>query len=134
MAYLGRSTLVVDSYDRAIKYYVDTLGFALLEDTPMGDGKRWVVIAPEIGAGATLLIAQAVNDLQRSAIGNQTGGRVAFFLYTKDFDGDFQRLKENGVQFIGEPRAEEYGKVIVFVDLYGNKWDFIEPTPGEQPA
>jgi catechol 2,3-dioxygenase-like lactoylglutathione lyase family enzyme len=134
MAYLGRTTLVVDSYDRAISYYVDTLGFTLIEDTPMGDGKRWVVIAPEIGAGATLLIAQAVNDQQRSAIGNQTGGRVAFFLYTQDFDGDFQRLKEKGVQFIGEPRLEEYGKVIVFVDLYGNKWDFIEPKIGEPPA
>jgi len=134
MAYLGRTTLVVDSYDRAISYYVDTLGFTLIEDTPMGDGKRWVVIAPEIGIGATLLIAQAVNDQQRSAIGNQTGGRVAFFLYTKDFDGDFHHFKEKGVQFIGEPRLEEYGKVIVFVDLYGNKWDFIEPKIGEPPA
>ncbi len=131
MAYLGGTTLLVDSYDRAINYYVGKLGFTLIEDTSMAEDKRWVVIAPEIGNGATLLIAKAVNETQRAAIGNQTGGRVTYFLYTRNFDEDYLRFKELGVQFVGQPRLEEYGKVVVFTDLYGNKWDFIERL---QPA
>ena len=126
MSYLGGATLVVDDYDRAISYFVDTLGFKLIEDTQMGDGKRWVVIAPEIGKGATLLLAKATNDSQRAAIGNQTGGRVSYFLYTQNFDQDYLRFSNKGVQFLAQPRMEEYGKVVVFTDLYGNKWDFIE--------
>ena len=126
MANLGMITLVVDNYDDAIEYYTTALGFTLIEDTKMSETKRWVVIAPDESAGARLLLAEATTDAQRDAIGNQTGGRVGFFLYTDDFDRDYARMLENNVAFTEEPRHEEFGKVIVFADKYGNKWDFIE--------
>ena len=126
MANLGMITLVVDNYDDAIEYYTTALGFTLIEDTKMSETKRWVVIAPDESTGARLLLAEATTDAQRDAIGNQTGGRVGFFLYTDDFDRDYARMLENYVAFTEEPRHEEFGKVIVFADKYGNKWDFIE--------
>ena len=126
MANLGMITLVVDNYDEAIEYYTTALGFSLIEDTKMSETKRWVVIAPDETAGARLLLAEATTDSQRGAIGNQTGGRVGFFLYTDDFDRDYARMLEHNVAFTEEPRHEEFGKVIVFADKYGNKWDFIE--------
>ena len=126
MANLGMITLVVDNYDDAIDYYTTALGFTLIEDTRMSETKRWVVIAPDESAGARLLLAEATTDAQRDAIGNQTGGRVGFFLYTDDFDRDYARMLEHNVAFTEEPRHEEFGKVIVFADKYGNKWDFIE--------
>ena len=118
-------TLVVDDYDRAIRFYRDVLGLELVADTPLGGSKRWVAVAG--AGGARLLLAQADGDSQAAAIGNQTGGRVGFFLETDDFERDHARLVEAGVRFLEVPRHEAYGSVVVFEDLYGNKWDLIEP-------
>jgi catechol 2,3-dioxygenase-like lactoylglutathione lyase family enzyme len=124
MQTLGKIALVVADYDEALDYFVGTLGFDQLEDTDMGGGKRWVVVAPS-GGGCALLLAKAKNDEQRAAIGKQTGGRVFLFLETQDFDRDYERYDELGVDFIEEPRRESYGKVVVFRDLYGNLWDLV---------
>ena len=118
------TTIVVDEYDRAIDYYTKILGFTLTEDTVLSPDKRWVTVRPGT-QGASILLAKAATGEQSSRIGNQTGGRVGFFLHTDTFDADYARMKAAGVVFIDQPRTEEYGKVIVFVDLYGNKWDFI---------
>jgi catechol 2,3-dioxygenase-like lactoylglutathione lyase family enzyme len=118
-------TLVVDDYDRALGFYRDVLGLALIADTPLGEGKRWVTVAG--AGGARLLLAKADGEEQAAAIGNQTGGRVGFFLETDDFERDHARLVEAGVRFLEVPRYEAYGSVAVFADLYGNKWDLIEP-------
>ena len=118
------TTIVVDEYDRAIDYYTNILGFTLTEDTVLSPDKRWVTVRPGT-QGASILLAKAATPEQSSRIGNQTGGRVGFFLHTDTFDADYARMKAAGVVFIDQPRTEEYGKVIVFVDLYGNKWDFI---------
>ena len=118
------TTIVVDEYDRAIEYYTKVLGFILTEDTALSSEKRWVTVRPG-NKGASILLAQAATDEQRSHIGNQTGGRVGFFLHTDSFDSDYERMKAAGVVFVDAPRTEEYGKVVVFLDLYGNKWDFI---------
>ena len=118
------TTIVVDGYDRAIDYYTNTLGFTLTEDTVLSPEKRWVTVRPGTN-GASILLALAATQEQASRIGNQTGGRVVFFLHTDTFDADYARMKAAGVLFIDLPRTEEYGKVIVFLDLYGNKWDFI---------
>jgi predicted enzyme related to lactoylglutathione lyase len=119
--------LVVADYDEAIGFYRDAVGFALLEDTDMGEGKRWVVLAPPGGLGARLLLAKAVGPDQEAVVGRQAGGRVMLFLETDDFSADHMRMTANGVRFLEEPRHEAYGSVAVFVDLYGNKWDLIEP-------
>lgn len=117
--------IVVDDYDSAISHYINDLGFTLIEDSTISPEKRWVVVA--LGAdGAKILLAKASNDVQRDAIGNSTGGRVGFFLYTTDFAQTFQKFKSNGIAFIQEPRQETYGQVVVFKDKYGNKWDLIE--------
>jgi len=126
MANLGMITVVVDNYDEAIQYYTTALGFTLVEDTKMSEIKRWVVIAPDPTQGAALLIAEATSATQETAIGNQTGGRVGFFLYTDNFDRDYARMAEHNVQFTEQPRNEDFGKVVVFADKYGNLWDFIE--------
>jgi catechol 2,3-dioxygenase-like lactoylglutathione lyase family enzyme len=118
--------LVVADYDDAISFYVDKLGFALLSDLDMGAGKRWVTVAPA-GGGAKLLLAKADGAAQSAHIGNQTGGRVGFFLETDDFARDHARYVERGVRFLETPRHEPYGSVAVFEDLYGNKWDLIQP-------
>jgi catechol 2,3-dioxygenase-like lactoylglutathione lyase family enzyme len=118
-------TLVVDDYDRAIEFYRDVLGLELVADTLLGGDKRWVAVAG-VG-GARLLLAQADGDVQAAAVGHQTGGRVGFFLETDDFERDHARLVEAGVRFLEAPRHEAYGSVAVFEDLYGNKWDLIEP-------
>ena len=118
------TTIVVDGYDRAIDYYTNILGFTLTEDTVLSPDKRWVTVRPGT-QGASILLAKAATGEQSSRIGNQTGGRVGFFLHTDTFDADYARMKAAGVLFIDLPRTEEYGKVIVFLDLYGNKWDFI---------
>ncbi|MFK8032007.1 MAG: VOC family protein [Gammaproteobacteria bacterium] len=123
---LGQVVLVVSDYDEAIAYFTTVLNFDLVEDAPQGS-KRWVIVRPK-GSGATsLLLAKAKNETEQSRVGNQTGGRVAFFLYTDDFWRDYNSMKAKGVDFIKEPRDEDYGYVIVFRDLYGNKWDFIQP-------
>lgn len=128
-ASLVMTTLVVPDYDAAIAFYVERLGFALVEDTDLGAGKRWVVIAPGGGRGhgARLLLARAANARQRAAIGNQTGGRVAFFLHTQAFDETHARFTAAGVTFEEDPRHEPYGIVAVFRDPFGNRWDLIQP-------
>jgi uncharacterized glyoxalase superfamily protein PhnB len=125
--YLAGISLVVNDYDEAIEFYTRKLSFTLLEDTRMSDTKRWVVVAPPGSTGCTLLLAKAANDAQRAAVGNQTGGRVFLFLHTDNFDRDYNQMQEAGIEFIESPRQEAYGKVVVFADLYGNRWDLIEP-------
>lgn len=117
--------LLVADYDEAIGYYRDVLGFALLADTPLGDRKRWVLVGT--AGGARLLLARADGPGQVARIGDQTGGRVGFFLETDDFARDHALYVERGVRFLEAPRTEVYGTVAVFEDLYGNKWDLIEP-------
>jgi catechol 2,3-dioxygenase-like lactoylglutathione lyase family enzyme len=117
--------LVVDDYDRAIAYYTDVMGFELREDSPREACKRWVVVAPA-GAQTAILLAQASNDAQRARIGDQTGGRVGFFLHTDDFRRDHAAMLEKGVHFVEQPREENYGTVAVFEDLYGNRWDLLQ--------
>ena len=121
-------TLVVRDYDEAIRFYVDAVGFTLREDTDLGDGKRWVVVGPADG-GAGLLLARAGGPEQSARIGDQTGGRVAFFLETDDFARDHARMAAAGVRFLEEPRHEPYATVAVFEDLYGNRWDLLQPVP-----
>lgn len=123
-------SLVVRDYDEAIAYFTSVMDFTVLEDCPLGGGKRWVVVAPPGSNGATLLLARAKNDLQLTRVGDQTGGRVFLFLRTDDFQRDFERLKQRGVEFVEPPREEEYGTVAVFIDLYGNLWDLVQPRQG----
>ena len=122
--------LVVRDYDEAIDWYRNALGFALLEDTDLGGGKRWVRMAPSEDAGFSLLLAKAANATQAAAVGNQHGGRVGFFLHSSDFARDHARLAAAGAQFEETPRHEAYGTVVVFRDLYGNRWDLIGPRDG----
>jgi uncharacterized glyoxalase superfamily protein PhnB len=122
---LGMIAIVVDEYDSAISHYVNDLGFKLVEDTALSTEKRWVVVAPSVN-GARILLAKASNEEQRAAIGNSTGGRVGFFLYTTDFNQTFESYKSKGIEFTEIPRQEAYGQVVVFKDKYGNKWDLIE--------
>ena len=119
--------LVVADYDEAIAFYRDAVGFSLVEDKLMGGEKRWVVMAPKGQGGARLLLAKADGPEQQAVVGRQAVGRVMLFLETDDFARDYKRMVANGVSFIEEPRHEPYGSVAVFVDLYGNKWDLIEP-------
>jgi len=134
MSRLGLVTFVANEYDEAIGFFVGKLDFDLVEDTDMGDGKRWVVVAPASGSnsglnsGASLLIARAVTDAEKASVGNQAGGRVAFFLNTNNFDRDFANWSARGVKFREEPRHEVYGTVAVFEDLYGAPWDLIQPA------
>ncbi len=123
---LGLVTFVAREYDEAIGFFVGKLDFELVEDTDMGDGKRWVVVAPD--SGASLLIARAVTDAQMASVGNQAGGRVAFFLNTDNFDRDFANWSARGVKFREQLRHEVYGTVAVFEDLYGAPWDLIQPA------
>jgi catechol 2,3-dioxygenase-like lactoylglutathione lyase family enzyme len=126
---LGLVTMLVDDYDTAITFFVDAVGFVLLEDSPIDGAKRWVVVAPAPDRGhrgAGLLLARASDDAQRHRVGDQTGGRVGFFLHTGDFAGDHARMLAAGVQFVEAPREEPYGTVAVFLDCCGNRWDLIE--------
>jgi catechol 2,3-dioxygenase-like lactoylglutathione lyase family enzyme len=126
-ATLAYVTLVVRDYDEAIRYFVDKLGFQLVEDAPRGPGKRWVIVRPADPRSAGLLLARAATPDQERSIGSQTGGRVSFFLHTSDFASSYRSMQAAGVRFLEEPRAEAYGRVVVFEDLYGNRWDLIEP-------
>ncbi len=123
---IALTTLVVADYDEAIAWYTGALGFSLLQDIDQGD-KRWVVVGPADGNAAALLLARASNDEQRARIGNQTGGRVGFFLNTDDFWRDHAAMTARGVTFLETPRDEVYATVAVFRDLYGNTWDLLEP-------
>ena len=126
---LSLVTLLIDDYDTAIAHYTGALGFELLEDTDHGGGKRWVRVAPRGSHETSLLLAQANTDEQRAAIGNQSGGRVGFFLQTDDFWRDHARMVSHGVQFLEVPREESYATVAVFRDAYGNRWDLLQPKP-----
>ena len=123
---VAQITLVIDSYDRALSYYIEILNFILLENTDLGEGKRWVVVTANPKSGERFLLARATDTKQAAVIGNQSGGRVFIFLYTNDFDRDYQKFLRRGVKFIESPRLEKYGKVVVFKDLYGNKFDLME--------
>jgi len=126
---IGLVSIVVRDYDEAIRFYVGTLGFRLVEDTYIPEqDKRWVVVAPPNTTGVSLLLARAASPEQKAHIGNQTGGRVFLFLHTSDFQSDYEHMKAHGVRFLEEPRSEPYGMVVVFQDLYGNKWDLIQPA------
>jgi catechol 2,3-dioxygenase-like lactoylglutathione lyase family enzyme len=124
---LAHVAIVVRDYDEAIAYYTRVLGFELIEDTPLSPSKRWVLVTPRGNRGSSLLLAKAANPEQTARIGTQTGGRVFLFLHTDDFQRDYVAYQANGVKFVEpQPRQEEYGTVIVFEDLYGNRWDLIE--------
>lgn len=125
--YLAGLTLVVRDYDEAIAWYRDKLGFVCVEDTPLEAGKRWVLMAAGVAAETRILLARARDDTQQQAIGRQSGGRVFLFLHTDDFDRDFAAFTARGVIFLEAPRDEAYGIVAVFEDLYGNKWDLLQP-------
>ena len=123
---LGYVALVVRDYDEAISFYTQSLGFQVIEDTDLGNGKRWVLVRPPGAEGTDLLLARAVNPEQASRIGNQTGGRVFLFLHTDDFWRDYREMNARGVKFVRPPSEEAYGTVAVFEDLYGNKWDLLQ--------
>ena len=125
--HIGQLALVVKDYDEAIAFYTEKLDFQLLEDTRLSDTKRWVRIAPPGSEGCGLLLAQASNEAQLKVVGNQSGGRVFLFLYTDDFDRDYEKMQSRGVKFLRPKSEHDYGTVAVFEDLYGNLWDFIEP-------
>ena len=125
---LGAATLLVRDYDEAIGWFSEKLGFVLVEDTDLGGGKRWVLVAPDVGPGTCLLLARASTPAQRQRIGDQTGGRVALFLHTDDFVRDYEKMRQCGVRFVEQPRVEAYGAVAVFEDLYGNRWDLLQPA------
>ncbi len=122
---IAQIALVVNDYDEAIEFYTKKLHFTLIEDTVLSDTKRWVVLAPQNSTGCNLLLAKAANEEQQKFVGNQTGGRVFLFLHTDDFERDYQNLLANNITIVREPSVEEYGKVAVFADLYGNLWDLI---------
>jgi catechol 2,3-dioxygenase-like lactoylglutathione lyase family enzyme len=127
---LGLVALVVRDYDEAIDFFVGTLGFTLVDDSPVpAQGKRWVVIAPPGSGGAHVLLARAVSPVQESRIGDQTGGRVFLFLYTDDFWRDYNAYTAKGITFVRPPSEEPYGTVAVFLDLYGNRWDLVQLKP-----
>lgn len=129
MSRIALVTLVVDDYDEAIRFYTEALGFRLVEDEPRPGGARWVVVRPGDGQyGTGLLLALAKGEGQSARVGDQTGGRVGFFLHTDDFAGDHARMLAAGVTFLEEPRHEPYGSVAVFQDLYGNRWDLLQPA------
>jgi len=123
---LALISFLVRDYDEAIAFFTDALRFTLVEDTPLGGGKRWVRVAPPGSNGACLLLARAATPEQLAHVGNQTGGRVFLFLHTSDFWDDYKYMQSRSVRFAEEPRQEPYGQVVVFFDLYGNKWDLVQ--------
>ena len=131
MSFLELVTIVVDDYDRAIAFFVDVLDFELVEDSPSltndGRPKRWVVVRPP-GAQTRILLAQADGERQRAIVGNQLAGRVGFFLRVDNFEGAYRRMADAGVEFVTAPRTEPYGRVAVFVDIAGNRWDLLGPA------
>jgi catechol 2,3-dioxygenase-like lactoylglutathione lyase family enzyme len=124
--HLALLSLLVEDYDQALAFYVGKLGFSLVEDSDLGGGKRWVVVSPGPG-GSRFLLAQAADERQTARVGDQGGGRVWLFLHTDDFAGDHARMTAAGVRFLEQPRHEAYGSVAVFEDLYGNRWDLLQP-------
>jgi catechol 2,3-dioxygenase-like lactoylglutathione lyase family enzyme len=127
---LAGVTVLVPSYVDGLVFFRDVLGFAVLEDTPLSPNKRWVVVAPSPSAGAALVLAIPSDERQRTRVGDQTGGRVGFFLQSGDFWADYEKLLGRGVSFLETPRREAYGLVAVFVDPWGGKWDLLQPASG----
>jgi len=121
-------TVLVPNYDDGLRFFRDVLGFVVLEDSPLGAEKRWVVVAPSRGAGSALVLAVPSNDRQRVRLGDQTGGRVGFFVHTNDFRSDYETMRSRGVRFLETPRSEPYGLVAVFLDPWGGKWDLLQPA------
>lgn len=123
---IAHIALLVADYDEAISFYVDKLHFDLVEDTALSETKRWVLVAPKGSQEFSLLLAKADGAIQKQSIGNQSGGRVFLFLNTDNFDRDYQNLVSNNIKIVREPKTEDYGKVLVFKDIYGNLWDLIQ--------
>ena len=123
---IAHIALLVADYDEAIAFYTEKLHFNLIEDTILSETKRWVLVAPKGNEEFSLLLAKADSDFQKESIGNQSGGRVFIFLNTDNFERDYQNLIDNNIEIVREPKTEEYGKVLVFKDIYGNLWDLIE--------
>lgn len=131
---ISHVSVLVRDYDEAIAYYTEILGFLLVQDVALNATKRWVLVAPPGATETALLLAKAVTPKQQSRIGNQTGGRVFLFLQAEDFWRDYEAMKSRGVKFAEEPREEPYGTVAVFLDLYGNKWDLVQPAVAPIPS
>lgn len=129
---IAHVAIVVDDYDEAIAFYTQKLQFDLLEDTPLDNGKRWVIVAPRGDGGCELLLAKATSEMQRSCVGNQSGGRVFLFLHTDNFERDYTNLKAQDIEIVREQSVESYGTVAVFRDLYGNLWDLVEPIEKDE--
>ena len=125
---IAHVAIVVRAYDEAIDFYTQKLDFRLIEDTKLDEEKRWVVVAPPGAEECSILLARAVDKDQAQSIGNQTGGRVGFFLFTDDFWRDYHKMKERAIEFVRPPAEYEYGTVAVFKDLYGNQWDLLQPS------
>jgi len=125
---LSAIAFLVPSYEEGLSFFSGVLGFEVVEDTDLGHNKRWVAVAPPGGRGAALILAVPGDRRQRTRIGDQTGGRVGYFLLTNDFETDYMALRGRGVRFLEEPRRERYGRVAVFVDPWGGKWDLLQPT------
>lgn len=126
--YIAHIAIVVHDYDDAIEFYVEKLGFDLIEDTILSPAKRWVMVRPPHAKECCLLLAKAANEQQKQTVGNQTGGRVGFFLFTDNFRRDYDNYLKKGITFIRPPKEEPYGTVAVFEDLYGNQWDLLQPS------
>jgi catechol 2,3-dioxygenase-like lactoylglutathione lyase family enzyme len=127
---LAAVTVLVPGYEDGLAFFRDVLGFTVLEDAPLAANKRWVVVAPSRGDRAALVLAVPSDERQRARVGEQTGGRVGFFLHTADFWGDYATMRSRGVRFLETPRREPYGLVAVFVDPWGGKWDLLQPAHG----
>jgi catechol 2,3-dioxygenase-like lactoylglutathione lyase family enzyme len=125
---LAAVTVLVPGYDDGLAFFRDVLGFAVLEDTPLGATKRWIVVAPSQDSGAALVLAAPSDKRQSARLGDQTGGRVGFFLHTTDFWSDYESMRARGVRFLEAPRREPYGLVAVFLDPWGGKWDLLQPA------
>ena len=125
---IAHIAVVVKDYDEAIEFYTEKLDFSLIEDTKLSEEKRWVIVAPKGAKECCLLLSKAANKEQEKSIGNQTGGRVFLFLFTDNFQRDYEKMLERGIKFIRPPEQMDYGKVAVFEDLYGNLWDLLEPN------
>ena len=125
---IGYLSIIVPSYDEAKAYYTEVMDFDLLEDTNLGDNKRWLLVTPKGSAGTGIVLAEAVTNEEKQMIGNQGAGRVFLFLHTDDFYRDYDNYRKKGVTFLEEPRSEPYGTVAVFQDCFGNKWDLLEPS------
>ena len=130
---IAHITFLVRNYDEALTFFTESLGFHVLQDTPLPDFKRWLIVAPPNSSGAALLLARATTPEQAQHIGKQAGGRVFLFLHTDDFDCDYRRMQSHNVKFLEPPRHEPYGTVAVFEDLYGNKWDLLQPASSNSP-